>query len=138
MRQRQARMVRAGLSVATALIAACSGTSDGDVLQITRPDSADNVPGLPGKPNGPPEVSSVVVTLDSTSLAKGHTSLAHAIAKDASGNVLAGRTFLWSSSDSAVAAVASGVVTARRPGSATISARADDVAGTATVTVSAK
>jgi uncharacterized protein YjdB len=120
----------------TAIVAvACSGANDPDVLQITRPDSTAKVPGLPGTPTAPAAVAMVAVTLDSASLTVGHATAAHAVAKDAAGNVITGRTVTWSSSSPATASVASGMVTAKKAGTASISAKIDEVTGSATITV---
>jgi uncharacterized protein YjdB len=57
--------------------------------------------------------------------------------KDAAGNVVTGRPVLWSSSDTTVAPVdQSGLVLAKRPGSATITVASGSVSAKATVTVS--
>ena len=83
-------------------------------------------------------VASVTVTLDSSTMAPGHTAAAHAVAKDAGGNVLTGRTITWSSSNTAAATVASsGVVTSVAQGTASISARIGGVTGSASLTVTA-
>jgi parallel beta-helix repeat protein len=59
-----------------------------------------------------------------------------ATAKDASGNVLPGRGFTWSTANSGVASVSpSGVVTGVSAGSASISATSEGVRGSVTVTV---
>jgi uncharacterized protein YjdB len=59
-----------------------------------------------------------------------------AVARDASGNILTGRTVTWSSSAPGTAAISSaGVATAVANGVASISAKIDGVAGTATLTV---
>jgi uncharacterized protein YjdB len=59
-----------------------------------------------------------------------------AMTKDASGNVLTGRTVTWSSSAPGVATVgASGLVTAVGVGSATITATSESQSGTAAITV---
>jgi uncharacterized protein YjdB len=81
-------------------------------------------------------VSSVTVTLGSSSVNIGQTTLASAVAKDASGNVLAGRTITWSSSNPAVATVnaSSGLVTAVMVGMASITAASEGKTGFATVT----
>ena len=51
--------------------------------------------------------TSVVVVLDSTNLAPGHSAMAHAVAKDQLGNVLAGKTPSWQSATPSVATVSS-------------------------------
>src|SRR5205814_10177185 len=57
---------------------------------------------------------------------------------DATGNVLAGRTMTWTSSNAAIAAVnGSGLETAVAAGSATVTATSGGITGTASVTVAA-
>jgi hypothetical protein len=61
-----------------------------------------------------------------------------AVAKDASGNTLSGRTLTWATSDANVATVsASGLATARGAGTATISATVDGARATAQLVVKA-
>jgi hypothetical protein len=56
--------------------------------------------------------------------------------RDASGNILTGRTITWSSANSGIATVgSSGLVTGKAAGTTTVSATADGVSGSATVTV---
>jgi hypothetical protein len=88
---------------------------------------------------GNPVVASVTVSPTSASLAVGGTRQFSASARDASGNAISGKTFTWSSSNTAVATVsASGLVTARAAGTASIRAVTDGKTGTATVTVQAQ
>ena len=90
-----------------------------------------------GTSTGPVAVATVEVTAPSTSLTSlGATVQLQAVAKDASGNTLGGKSFTWASSDGTIATVdANGLVTAVANGSATISATTDGVSGSATVTV---
>ncbi len=86
----------------------------------------------------PPTTASVVVTLDSASLLVGHTSQAHAVAKDAQGNVLSAKTATWTASNPTVASVSSsGLVTAQAAGTVSIQATIDGVNGSASLTVNA-
>lgn len=86
----------------------------------------------------PPPVASVSLSLASNSLSTGQTTQATATLKDASGNVLTGRTVTWSSSNTAVATInASGVVSAVGTGSANIVATSEGVTGQAAISVSA-
>ena len=82
--------------------------------------------------------ATVVATVDSTTLAPGHTSQGHAIAKDAQGNVLTGKTSSWSSKNTAIATVdpTTGVVTGVSAGSVVIQATVDGVNGQASLNVS--
>ena len=86
----------------------------------------------------PKAVARVGVQLDSLVLAPAATGDLNAVAYDADGNALTGRSVAWSSADASVATVASGgVVTAVATGSTTITATVDGVRGSATVRVSA-
>lgn len=86
----------------------------------------------------PAAVASVSVALGTQSLNPGQTTQATATTRDASSNVLAGRTVAWRSSNTAVATVAgTGVVSAVGPGSAQIIATSEGQSGYATLTVAA-
>ena len=81
-------------------------------------------------------VASVVVTPATATVAVGGTQPLTASVRDAAGNVLVGRAVTWTSSDTTRATVsASGVVTGRAAGSATITASSEGRSGTAAVTV---
>lgn len=88
---------------------------------------------------GPPPsvaVASVSVALGSGSLGVGATTQASATVRDASGNVLAGRAVVWTSSTLDMATVSSsGVITAVGVGSVTITATSEGRNGTATLVV---
>jgi uncharacterized protein YjdB len=81
--------------------------------------------------------AAVVATVDSATLAPGHSAQGHAVAKDAQGNVLTGKTVSWSSNNTAIATVSAttGLVTAVSAGSALVQATVDGVAGQASVNV---
>lgn len=82
------------------------------------------------------QVSSLVVSPPSVSIAEGDTVRLRAEARDARGNEVAGTGFSWSSTDASIATVDStGLVHARLRGTARISAAADAITGTAEVTV---
>ena len=99
----------------------CGGDSG-----ITPPDDDDD----------PVVVASVTLSPSSASVKPGDTIRFTAAVRDAAGNTLVGGTLTWASSTSSVATVAStGLVTAVGPGQATISATADGVVGSATLTV---
>ena len=89
---------------------------------------------------GPPRAMSVAVTPDQATLdAIGATVALTATARDGDGNVMAGKTFAWTTSEPAVATVdASGAVTAVGEGDATISAEVDGLSDAATVAVRVK
>lgn len=81
-------------------------------------------------------VSAVTVVLGAPSIAVGETTLASATLQDASGNVLAGRSVSWTSSNPGVATVsAAGLVRGVAAGSATITATSEGKAGGASVSV---
>jgi uncharacterized protein YjdB len=77
----------------------------------------------------------VSVTPSTVSMASGDKLTLAASAQDASGTVLAGKTVLWASSNTQVATVAAGEVTALGSGTANITATVEGVSGTAGVTV---
>jgi hypothetical protein len=81
--------------------------------------------------------ATVVATVDSSTLAPGHSAQGHAVAKDAQGNVLTGKTVSWSSNNTAIATVSAttGLVTAVSAGSALVQATIDGVGGQASVNV---
>ena len=89
-------------------------------------------------PPPPAPVATVSVTLATASLAPGATTQATVTLRDASSNVLTGRTISWSSSNTGVATVSqSGVVAAVAAGSANIVATSEGVTGQASVSVTA-
>src|SRR6266571_1395489 len=84
----------------------------------------------------PVPVTTVTVSASSASVSVGSTQQLSAVVKDASGNVLTGRTVTWTSNDAAVALVSwSGLVTGLALGSATMTATSEGKSGTATLTV---
>ena len=89
-------------------------------------------------PTAPAAVASVSVSASLTTLSVGQTATLTASPKDASGNVLTGRTVTWATSNAAVATVsAAGIVTAVSLGSATMTATVDGKTAQTTITVSA-
>jgi len=81
-------------------------------------------------------VASVSVTPATPSLNEGKTVQLTATPRDSSGNALSGRTVTWASSNTSVATVsASGLVTGKVAGTATITATSEGQNGTSTVTV---
>lgn len=91
----------------------------------------------PAPPPPAPVATTVTVIPASAALAAlGETSRFTAEVRDQHGQVMAGATVAWASSDGSVAAVdASGLVTSAGNGTATITATAGSVSGTAAVTV---
>ena len=113
-----------GVAAGTATITA---TSEGKSATATITVSA------PG-----PVTTRVDVSPASAGLAVGGTQQLTATPRDAAGNARTGRTVTWTSSDASVATVSGGgLVTANKAGSATITAAADGVSGTAAITVTA-
>ena len=88
--------------------------------------------------SSPAPVARVSVALSSSTISAGSTTQATATARDASGNVLTGRTVTWASTNTSAAIVsATGLVTGVAAGAATITATSEGKSGTASVTVAA-
>jgi uncharacterized protein YjdB len=125
--------VNAGAVLVTA---ACEGQTGNATLVVT---SAPANPGNPGNPPPPPPpaaVSTVGVSVGTSTIVVGGSTQASALTKDASGNILVGRTIVWSTSDATVATVSStGLVTGTGAGSATITAASEGKSGSTTLTV---
>ncbi len=102
----------------TGLVGISGGTTDGLVTTV------DNIQVIPSSP--------IIFAL-------GATQPFTAVAKDADGTPVLGKTFTWSSSDTNVATIdaSSGIATAVANGSTSITATTDGVSGTASLTVQA-
>src|SRR6266566_4752608 len=88
--------------------------------------------------SGGPPVATVDVTPAAASVQVGQTVQLTATLKDATGNILTGRTVTWASSNTSTATVsATGLVTGVAPGPATITATSEGKSGSAAVTVTA-
>lgn len=86
----------------------------------------------------PPPVASVSVDPPSATFRVRESIQLRATPRDAAGNPLPGRPVSWSSDDPEVAAVdGGGVVTARKPGAATITATSEGSSGSAAINVTA-
>ena len=86
----------------------------------------------------PAPVAAVTVSPQSASIVPGATQQMTATTKDASNNVLNGRTITWSSDNTAAATVdGNGLVTAVAAGAATINATSEGQTGTSAITVTA-
>ena len=86
----------------------------------------------------PAPVATVVVSPGSSSVGVGGTQQFTATLKDASGNVLTGRTVTWTSSAVSVATITgNGLVSALVAGTSTITATSEGKSGTASLTVTA-
>jgi formylglycine-generating enzyme required for sulfatase activity len=84
----------------------------------------------------PPPVASVEVAPPSATLTEGDTLRFSATLRDANDNILNGRAISWTSSDSSVARLSNtGLLTALKAGTVTITARSEGIAGSASVTV---
>jgi murein DD-endopeptidase MepM/ murein hydrolase activator NlpD len=89
----------------------------------------------PSSPSTPAAVATVDVSPPSSTVLAGVTTQLAATTKDASGNVLSGRSVSWTTSNAGVAAVSSaGLVTTLSPGSATITATSESKSGSSTIT----
>jgi glucose/arabinose dehydrogenase len=85
---------------------------------------------------GPGAVAEVVVAAPTTTAAVGQSVQFTATARDASGHVLEGGTFAWTTADASVATVSeTGLVTAVAEGQAAISATEDGITGSLAVAV---
>jgi uncharacterized protein YjdB len=106
---------------ATTIIATIENKSSGANLTVT-----------------PRPVATVSVSLGAASLQEGATTQASAVLRDAGNAVLTGRDVVWSTSAAGTATVSStGVVTAVRAGTATITATSEGKIGSATLTITA-
>jgi hypothetical protein len=89
-------------------------------------------------PPPPAPVASMAVNLAASQIMVGQSSQATATAKDAAGNVLAGRSTAWASSLATVAPVnASGLVIGRTIGGADITATSEGISGKAAIVIMA-
>lgn len=81
-------------------------------------------------------VASVATTPSTGTVFVGFTTQLSATPQDAAGNALSGRTIAWSSGDTTVAVVsATGLVTGRAAGTATVTATSEGKTGSAAITV---
>ena len=88
--------------------------------------------------SGRAPVASVTVSPTSASVGVGSTVQLAATTRDASNNILTGRTVTWTTSTSAVATVStSGVVTGVAAGTAQVTATSEGASGTSAITVTA-
>ncbi|HEX5438508.1 MAG TPA: Ig-like domain-containing protein [Gemmatimonadaceae bacterium] len=88
-------------------------------------------------PTGPKPVATVTIAPTTVLVEAGQSQQLTATAHDADGNVLTGRTITWSTSDTAVATVdANGLLRGIIPGTADVTATAEQQTGRASVTVS--
>jgi uncharacterized protein YjdB len=83
----------------------------------------------------PPAVATVSVTPSSSNVLVGETATFIAAASKADGTVISGRAVTWTSSAPSIATVTNGSATATAPGTTTITATIDGVAGSAQLSV---
>jgi uncharacterized protein YjdB len=87
-------------------------------------------------PSGPAPVATVAVTPSPATISAGNSLPLTATLRDASGNVLTGRTVNWSSSNTSIATVsAAGLVTALAVGQVSVTATSEGKSSSATITV---
>jgi uncharacterized protein YjdB len=121
----------------TAKVTAVSENKRAAVTITVTPGAAAATDSTPPAPVVP-TVSTVSVTLASSALTVGQSTQANAVLRDSASNVLTGRTISWATSDAAIATVsADGLVTAIKPGPASIIASAEGMTGSASVSVAA-
>lgn len=131
---------------ATSAASVASVSADGEVLGLaagtvtitatveSRAGSA-TIQVVPAAPAAP---ATVTITPATATLMVGATASLTAVARDATGTVLAGRTTVWSSSDTTRATVSAiGLVTAHGVGTATIRAAVDGTVGTSALSITA-
>jgi len=110
-----------------------TGAAKGNAKVVaTASSAADTVP----VDIGSAAIANLSISPATTTLSSGATQQLTALATDADGNVLTGRSVGWASSDESVATVStSGVVTGAKAGNATISAMAEGINANAAIRV---
>lgn len=83
----------------------------------------------------PPSIASITVTLGSSTIAIGSKTQATAVARDADGNILAGKVLTLTSDNTSIATLTQGVVTGGSVGTTNITATGEGVTGSAPITV---
>ena len=111
------------LAVGTSQVAASSLGKSGIAIVTVKAEPVN--PGSVDPPAvNPTPVASVTVTAPSPKVKPGSSLQLTATARDANGNSVPDQSFYWSSSNTAIATASeSGVVTGKRPGKVTITAR---------------
>lgn len=132
------RVISADTSIATAVV---TGTNNVQITNraigsTTVTVSSEGINAVINVTVTPPPVASVTIT-GGTTLNRSSTLQLTATTRDASNNVLTGRTVTWTSSNTAAATVSSstGLVTGVAAGSTLITATSEGVSGTATISV---
>jgi uncharacterized protein YjdB len=90
--------------------------------------------GGPSEPVTPP-VAQITLTPLSPTVVAGQNVTLTAQPRDAAGNAVTGQPVAWSTSDASIATVSGGVVTAVKPGAATVTAASGTASANTTVTV---
>ena len=117
------------LSVGTSQVAANALGKSGLATITVKPAAVNPGPANPGVVD-PPAVASVVVAAPSQKVKAGSTLQLSATAKDANGNLVPHQSFFWSSSNTNTATVSeTGLVSGKRSGKATITARTSATGG---------
>ena len=122
--------MRRGIRRSTFLLIAALG-----VASVSCGGGGDGGTGPGG--GGGPTVTRIDMNPPSASIFVGKTSTITATPKDADGATVTGKSVTWTSSDQSIASVSGGVVTAVKPGNATITAAVGSVQGQTTVAVMA-
>ena len=126
---------RPGIDLVRELVTAVVARSLPLVLLLLAPTLASGGEGS-GGPGVSPKVAQVSVSVETSRPIVGQTTQAYAELRDASGNLLTGRPIVWASGDDTIASVdAKGVVTARTPGTASITASSGGASGSVSVSV---
>jgi uncharacterized protein YjdB len=108
------------------------------ITATTGGKSGQGLVAITNMPPPPPTTASVSVIPSTTGLEVGRSLQFTAQARDANGNVISGKVFSWTSSNSSYATVsANGVVTGIAAGTAIITASVDGRSGSSSVTVTA-
>ncbi len=110
--------------------AAASGFTGSLAVTVTAPAPT---PGAPA----PATLATVTVSLSQSSILIGGSAQATAVAKDAQGNVITGRTVTWSGGGLLAQVSSSGVVTALLAGIVPVTATIDGKTGSASLTITA-
>jgi hypothetical protein len=126
---------RPGIDLVRELVTAAVARSLPLVLLLLAPTLASGGEGS-GGPGVSPKVAQVSVSVETSRPVVGQATQAYAELRDASGNLLTGRPITWASDDDTIASVdAKGVVTARTPGTASITASSGGASGSVSVSV---
>ena len=126
----------------TSSASAVATVSPGGLVTAVAPGTA-SITAASGSASGsasitvsPPAIASLVFDPATLTLSVGESATLNAVARDAQGNVLTGRTLAWTTSTpSLVTVTQTGQVTAQAPGTASVSAAAEGRVAVAEITV---